>query len=308
MKSDEFSISVGISTLTAQRKSFLCGIYPFPLEERTYLMGVLNITPDSFSGDGFFREKDFLAVEQKAIELAQKMVQAGADIIDVGGESSRPGALPVSEQEELNRVIPIVKVLTHHLKVPVSVDTYKSTVAEEALKNGASMINDITGLRGSPEMASLIASYHAGVVIMHMQGEDPQTMQKAPSYQNLIGEICDFFQQSLQIAEKGGISKEQILLDPGIGFGKRVEHNLEILRNLQLFKKLEYPLLIGTSRKSFIGKVLQGRPVERRIWGTAATVALAVYNGANVIRVHDVSEMKDVVCVCDAVLRNGGKG
>ncbi len=268
-------------------------------------MGVLNVTPDSFSGDGLLqkREKNLSEIAEAALGIARDMIHCGADLIDVGGESSRPGALSVSEQEEIDRVVPAIKILSKNLSVPISVDTYKSAVAEEALKNGASLVNDITGLTGDSRMASLIASNDASVVIMHMKGT-PATMQRMAVYQDLMGEIIEFFQNSIQLARSAGIAGEKIILDPGIGFGKTIEHNLEILRSLGSLKKLGHPILVGTSRKSFISKILNDRPVDKRLWGTAATVALAIANGADVVRVHDVAEMKDIVKVADAIVRD----
>ncbi len=288
-------------------KTFLCGDYSFPLGERTYLMGVLNITPDSFSGDGLLQGKNPSETAEASLRIAQNMVNCGADLIDVGGESSRPGALSISEQEEIDRVGGVIKLLSGNLRVPISVDTYKASVAEEALKNGASWVNDITGLTGDPRMAPLIASSGASVAIMHMKGISA-TMQHMAVYQDLMGEIIEFFQNSIQLARSAGITENRIFLDPGIGFGKTVEHNLEILRLLGRFKKLGYPILVGTSRKSFIGKILNDRPVDRRLWGTAATVALAIANGADMIRVHDIAEMKDVVSIADAVVRDPQRG
>lgn len=288
-------------------KIFLCGDHPFPLGERTYLMGVLNITPDSFSGDGLLQGKYSSKSAEAALRLAQNMIACGVDLIDVGGESSRPGALSISEQEEIDRVVPVIRLLSKDLPVPISVDTYKASVAQEALENGASLVNDITGLTGDFQMAPLIASGGASVVVMHMKGT-PATMQRMAVYQDLMGEIIEFFQNSIQLARSAGIAEDQILLDPGIGFGKTIEHNLEILRSLDSLKRLGYPILVGTSRKSFIGKILNDRPAGKRLWGTAATVALAIANGADVIRVHDVAEMKDVVKVADAIVRDSERG
>lgn len=284
-------------------KIFHCGIHPFLLGKRTYIMGILNITPDSFSGDGFLQGKNSSKSPEAELLLAQNMIACGADLIDVGGASSRPGALNISEQEEIDRVAPVIRLLSKNLPVPVSVDTCKASVAQEGLENGASLVNDISGLTGDSRMAPLIASNGASVVIMHMKGT-PATMQRMAVYQDLMGEIIEFFQNSIQLALSAGIAGEKIILDPGIGFGKTVEHNLEILRSLGLLKKLGYPVLVGTSRKSFIGKILSDRPAGKRLWGTAATVALTIANGADMIRVHDVAEMKDVVDIADAMVRD----
>ncbi|MBI1976142.1 MAG: dihydropteroate synthase [Candidatus Omnitrophica bacterium] len=293
---------MGINPLLSQRDVFLCGTHSFSLREKTYLMGILNVTTDSFSGDGLLKESDFSTAPEKALHWARQMVRSGADIIDIGGQSSRPGAAAVSQQEEMDRVIPAVRLLCQELTVPISIDTSRASVAEEALKQGVSLVNDIAGLTGDDRMASVIASYRASVVIMHMQGT-PETMQKAPGYRDLIREIYEFFQSSIEKAKTAGIQDNRILLDPGIGFGKTVEHNLEILGSLERFTELGYPILIGTSRKSFIGKILDDRPVGDRLWGTAATVALAISKGANIVRVHDVGPMKDVIRVSDAILK-----
>ena len=242
------------------------------------IMGVLNVTPDSFSDGG-----KFLSVE-KAVEHAYRMVDEGADIIDVGGESSRPFSEPVSEEEELRRIIPVMEELDG-IKVPISVDTYKPKVAEEALKRGASIVNDIFGLR-KEGMAEVVREYDAAVVIMHMKGE-PKNMQLNPHYDDVIGEIIRFFRERIDFALKKGIEKDRVIIDPGIGFGKRVEDNLRIINELDSFKSLGYPILIGTSRKSFIGKVLNIE-VGERLEGTIASNIVALMNGASIFRVHDV--------------------
>lgn len=248
---------------------------------RVKLMGILNVTPDSFSDGG-----KFVSI-RAAVQQALRMVDDGAAVIDIGGESSRPGAHPVSVVEELRRVIPIIKSLRKKSAIPISIDTYKPEVAEQALQAGANWVNDITGLR-NPEMRKIVAEYTNQVVIMHMSGE-PQTMQRQPRYHDIIQDIKRFFQKQIDAALKSGVSKKNILLDPGIGFGKTVAHNLAILRRLHEFKKLGYPLLIGASRKSFIGK-LTGADVAHRLPGTLAAHAIAVANGATWLRVHDVAE------------------
>jgi dihydropteroate synthase len=228
------------------------------------------------------------------------MVQDGADIIDMGGESSRPGARPVSVKEELERVIPIIKMAAQKIKVPVSIDTHKHEVAKAALDSGASIINDITGLRDK-KMARVVARYKCGVVIMHMKGR-PGNMQKSPTYQSLIDEIIAYLDKSIAIALDAGIDKEKIIVDPGIGFGKTLEHNLIILKSLKEFKVLGRPILVGPSRKSFIGKILNVPP-GRRISGTLASCLSAVLNGADILRVHDVKEVKQALKVLDAIIR-----
>ncbi len=263
----------------------------FDFSKRTYVMGILNVTPDSFSDGGRYFSLD------SAIEHAMKMVEDGADIIDVGGESTRPGSEPVPLEEELRRVIPVIKEIVKRVDVPVSIDTYKSEVARQALDNGASIVNDISGLRFDEKMADVVASYKASVVLMHIKGT-PKTMQQNPEYDDVISEIYDYLSGSVEIARRAGI--EQIIVDPGIGFGKRLIDNLEIIRRLREFKSLGYPVLIGVSRKSFIGNILN-LPVDQRLEGTAGAVAISVWNGANIVRVHDVKEMVRVVKIVDAI-------
>ncbi len=264
---------------------------------RTYVMGVLNMTPDSFSGDGLFGYPD------KAVERCEKMAEEGADLIDVGGESSRPGSFPVSQEEELNRVIPVIRKAVKRIKIPISIDTRKSEVARQALDSGASIVNDISGLTWDEKMISVVGKVKdAKVVLMHMQGV-PRTMQANPFYEDTVEDIINRLRELVNGAEEAGIKKENIIVDPGIGFGKTFRHNLEILNRLHRFKSLGKPLLIGVSRKSFIGNILK-KETEHRVFGTAAAVAIAVRNGADIVRVHDVGQMKDVVRVMDAVMRS----
>ena len=258
-------------------------------------MGILNVTPDSFSDGG--RYLDVTA----AINHAKKMVAEGADVIDVGGESSRPGASPVSTEEELARVLPVVEGLVDDIAVPVSVDTCKSAVAYRAIQAGAHIVNDITALRGDAEMANVVAEMNAGVILMHIRGT-PRTMQLSPVYEDVVLEISSWLQRRIREAEMKGVSAERIVIDPGIGFGKTVDHNLEILRRLDEFRYLNKPILIGTSRKSFIGKILN-LPANNRIEGTAATVAWAITRGADIVRVHDVKTMCRVARMTDALYR-----
>jgi dihydropteroate synthase len=248
--------------------------------KKTLIMGILNLTPDSFYDGGSYR--DWSA----AVEHAQRMVAEGADILDVGGESSRPGSQPVSEEEELQRVIPVIRALAKKIKIPLSIDTYKSTVAEQALGEGAAIINDISALGADGDMAKVAVRFQAGIVLMHMQGE-PRTMQKNPSYREVVREIADFFRERLRSLEEQGVEALQVVLDPGIGFGKTLEHNLELIRRLDEFKALERPLLVGISRKSFLGQILDLPPAERLEGSLAAGVA-AVLKGAGILRVHDV--------------------
>lgn len=258
--------------------------------DRTLIMGILNVTPDSFSDGGKFLDAN------AAIAQAKQMVHDGADIIDIGGESSRPGSEPVSEQEELRRVLPVIRALAPAINVPISIDTYKPAVAQQTLEAGACMINDITGLRDGA-MIAVAAKHHVPVVLMHIQGR-PKTMQEHPVYDDVIADIKRFFVERIAAAEQAGIS--DIILDPGIGFGKTTEHNLQILHRLDEFQELGRPLLIGPSRKSFIGN-LTGLPVEERLEGTIAAAVIAAYNGANIVRVHDVKACKRALLVADAI-------
>jgi dihydropteroate synthase len=264
---------------------------------RTLVMGVLNVTPDSFFDGGRF------STTQHAVERAAEMIATGADIIDIGGESTRPKAAPVSEEQELRRVIPVVeKVRTLCGDFYISVDTTKAAVAERALAAGAQIINDISALRFDARMAAVVREGGAGLVLMHMQGT-PQTMQENPHYADVVDEVKEFLRERVEAALTAGISRARIAVDPGIGFGKTLEHNLQLLARLEEFCQLGQPLLVGVSRKSFIGKVLGKEPSER-IWGTAAAVAWSVAHGANIVRVHDVAEMKQVAQMIDAIRAN----
>ncbi|HST20818.1 MAG TPA: dihydropteroate synthase [Blastocatellia bacterium] len=264
------------------------------LGESTIVVGVLNVTPDSFSDGG----QHFDAA--RAIEYALLMESDGADIVEVGGESTRPGAPRLSANEELARISPVLKELGKRLRVPVAVDTYKSEVARVALDLGASIINDVSALRFDVQIAEEVARSKALLVLMHMRGE-PQTMQKIEPSLDIFGEIEADFITSIREAESRGVQREQIILDPGIGFGKTLEQNLSILNHLHRFEQFGMPLMIGTSRKSFIGR-LTGRPESDRVFGTAASVAVAISRGAHMIRVHDVKEMSEVVRITDAIL------
>mgnify|MGYP000868644433 CR=1 FL=1 len=270
---------------------------PFP--RRTLVMGIVNVTPDSFFDGGLLSGAD------AARDHAAGLVRDGADILDVGGESTRPGADPVSPDEELRRVLPAVEALAP-LKAPISVDTYHAETARRALALGAVMVNDITALRGDPEMAGLIAASGCPCVLMHMQGE-PRTMQQAPRYEDVVDDIRAFFDERLAFAAAAGIREEQIWLDPGFCFGKTVDQNLLLLRRLGEFHCFGRPLLLGVSNKSTIGAVL-GAEVNDRTEGTAAAVALAAAAGAHCVRVHDVRAMARVVRVCDAVTRGRSSG
>jgi len=266
------------------------------LGSRTRIMGILNVTPDSFSDGGMFTD------EGKAISHARNMVTAGADIIDIGGESTRPGSEPLAEEEELRRVIPLIEQLTKELTVPISIDTYKASVARKALDAGASIVNDISGLRFSPDMARVVAEYGAAVIIMHIKGT-PRNMQQNPVYDDVIGEIITYLDEGIAIAERGGVDRNKTLIDPGIGFGKRLEHNLAILKRLDEFRSLGRPIVLGTSRKKFIGTVLDIQAPEQRVEGTAATVVIGIERGASIVRVHDVANIARIVRMTDAIVK-----
>ena len=270
-----------------------CGRRILNLNKRPYIMGILNVTPDSFSDGGHY-----LTINS-SVECARRMAEEGADIIDIGGESSRPGAEPVPLEVELERVIPVIKKLSDKIDILISIDTYKAKVAKEALKAGASIINDISGLRFDPMMAKIAAEAGCPVIIMHMKGT-PRDMQRRPAYKDVVKEITAFFKERIAFAVKNGIKRNKIIIDPGIGFGKTVRHNLEIIKRLKEFRKLGVPILIGPSRKSFIGRILN-EPVDKRLEGTAAVVAIGIANGANIVRVHDVKAMADVAKITDAI-------
>lgn len=263
------------------------------IQGRPLIMGIVNITPDSFSDGGrYFSSR---AATAHAINL----VAQGADLLDLGAESTRPGSAPVGEQEEIDRLLPVLNEVVKQTTVPISVDTMKSRVARLALDAGASIINDVTAMRFDPDMAAVVAASGAGIVLMHMQGM-PATMQLSPSYDNVVSDVREFLSERIEAAENEGIVKSRIMLDPGFGFGKLQMHNLELLNQLAVFSQLGCPVLVGLSRKAFLGKMLD-RPVTEREWGTAAAVALAVDRGAAIIRVHDVAGMRDVVRVAAAV-------
>jgi len=269
------------------------------LGKRTLVMGVLNVTPDSFSDGGKFFDPE------RAIEQALAMERAGAHLLDIGGESTRPGSAGVSAKEELARVLPVLRALRGRLKIPVSIDTQKSDVAEAALDAGAQIINDISGLKSNPRIAEVAACRRVPLILMHMRGE-PRTMQTGGFARDVIKDVMQGLRRSAAIAHKAGIGKSQIILDPGIGFGKSFAQNYELLQKLPQLAKLGYPLLVGTSRKGFLGATLalDGKPVppEERIWGTAATVTASILSGVHIVRVHDVAEMVQVARVADCLL------
>jgi dihydropteroate synthase len=258
-------------------------------------MGVLNVTPDSFSDGGIYFQKD------RAVAHGLAMAKDGADIIDVGGESTRPGSEEISAEEELDRVIPVIQALSKEVEIPLSIDTCKADVARQALKAGASMINDISALRFDPEMISVAAEAKVPVILMHMQGT-PRDMQKNPTYKNLIAEILEFLRAAMDRGLAGGIHKDMIIVDPGIGFGKTFDHNLQIIRELGAFNALERPILLGASNKAFIGHILNKEAHERDT-GSMAAVAAGVLNGAHIVRVHNVKKTVDTVKMIDAIKR-----
>jgi len=280
--------------ITIRNKAFEWG-------KRTYLMGVLNVTPDSFSDGG-----DFYTIES-ALAQAENMVKSGVDIIDIGGQSTRPGAAEISSSEEIDRVIPVVQILRQKAEffgsVPISVDTTRAQVAKAAVEAGADIINDISGATFDSEMLSTVAHLKVPIILMHIRGT-PQTMQKLTDYRDLIGEIREFLESRIAAAVAAGIDKSHIILDPGIGFAKNYSQNLEILQQLAKFRGLDCPILVGVSRKSFIGHILNQPLAKQRIWGTAAACTGAIANSADILRVHDVREMYDVCLVADAIFRN----
>ena len=289
-----------MTTTTDQHFVFRFGTREYDFSNRTHIMGILNVTPDSFSDGGQFLARD------AAVEHALKMVDEGADIIDVGGESTRPksqaygeGGQTVPEEEELRRVIPVIKGIIKHTDTPVSIDTYKSGVARAALKAGASIVNDISGFSFDAALPSVVADAGASAVVMHIQGT-PQTMQHDPSYHDLIREVSSFLEDAMDKGRRAGI--EQMIVDPGLGFGKRLEHNLELIGQLRRLEALNCPILVGPSRKSFIGMLLDV-PVVDRLEGSLAAAVACILNGAHILRVHDVKETKRVAVVADAIKR-----
>jgi dihydropteroate synthase len=265
------------------------------LGERTLVMGVLNVTPDSFSDGGLYFDAD------AAVERAIEIEHAGADILDIGGESTRPGSGGISADEELGRLLPVLERLRGQLKIPISVDTSKSEVAEAAAEAGAEILNDVTALRADPRLAEVARKRKLPLILMHMRGE-PRTMQKKPFARSVLRDVIAGLRGAAAVARRAGVPKSQIVLDPGIGFGKSAVQNYELLARLPELARLGFPLMIGTSRKGFIGKTLGGIPAAERVWGTAASVAASILAGAHIVRVHDVSEMLQVARVADAVL------
>ncbi|MBA3018511.1 MAG: dihydropteroate synthase [Proteobacteria bacterium] len=277
------------------------GAHSLSLGNRTCIMGILNVTPDSFSDGGLFFSCD------AAVAHGEKLADAGADIIDIGGESTRPFSESVSIEEEGRRVLPVIEKLAKRLSIPISIDTTKAIIAKEAIECGASIINDISAMRSDPDMMGVASKYGVPVVIMHMKGS-PKTMQVSPQYDDLIKEIKGFFDKAIDRAEKNGVSRSKIIIDPGIGFSKTVEHNLLIIKHMDKFKTLDSPILIGPSRKSFIRNILEGsQNSDTRLemseleTGTQASIAAAVLNGANIVRVHDVGKARSTLKIIDSI-------
>jgi len=287
------SIKEAIQNVTRTHYTLRCRKRKWVLGKRTLLMGVLNVTPDSFSDGGLFLDKE------KAVAHGLRMVEDGADIIDVGGESTRPGSKPVEEEEELRRVIPVIESLEKEVEAPISIDTNKSSVAQRAIEAGAQIINDISGLHFDPSLAQVAAREDTPLVLMHIRGT-PETMQTAVHYGSLFSEIIRYLKDSIHLAESAGLDPGQIIIDPGIGFGKTVEDNLLILKCLREFRILGKAILLGTSRKSFIGKILNAE-VQSRLEGTLSSIAVGVLNGAHIIRSHDVPQAKRAIAVADAI-------
>jgi dihydropteroate synthase len=287
--------------MTLRRKTFRLKLPSgtVVLGHRTLLMGVLNVTPDSFSDGGCFLDP------QRAVEHALKMERAGADLLDIGGESTRPGSTGTPADAELARILPVLEGLRKALKIPISIDTRKSEVAEAAIIAGAQIINDVSGLRNDPRIADVARRRGVPLILMHMRGK-PQTMQEKPFARDVMNDVTQGLRASISIARKAGIAKSQIIIDPGIGFGKSFEQNYELLRKLPELAKLGYPLLVGTSRKGFLGATLaragKSAPAEERLWATAASVTASILGGAHIVRVHDVAEMAQVARVADCLL------
>ena len=287
------SIKETLKNISKTQYTIRCRKRTLSLGKRTLLMGVLNITPDSFSDGGLFFDKE------KAISHGLGMVEQGADIIDIGGESTRPGSKPLELEEELRRVIPVIKSIAAEVDVPISIDTYKAVVAQNAIEAGAEIINDISGLNFDPNLAKVASKEDIPLVLMHIRGT-PETMQKNIHYDSLFSEILQYLKDSIQRAESAGLDPCQIIIDPGIGFGKTLEDNLYIIRNLFEFRVLGKPILLGTSRKSFIGKILN-LEVGQRLEGTLSSITVSVLNGANIIRCHDVLQAKRAIAIADAI-------
>ncbi len=267
-----------------------------PWGQRTLIMGVVNVTPDSFSDGGHFFDSN------TAIEQGLRLLAEGADVLDIGGESTRPGSEPITTEEELRRVLPVIQgVLAEAPQAVISIDTYRARVADQAIRAGAQIINDVTALRSDAGMAALAASSGAGLILMHMQGQ-PKTMQVNPTYDDVVAEVGDFLLAQAQAAQAAGVARERIVVDPGIGFGKTLDHNLTLIRGLAKLRQRGYPVLLGASRKAMLGYIT-GKPTEERLWATIGAHVVGAMLGADMVRVHDVEPVRDAVLVADAVLR-----
>ena len=282
-----------LSRITPREISLEAGRFGLLLGKKTRVMGILNVTPDSFSDGGLFRDP------ARAVSRALEMVEEGAELIDVGGESTRPGSKPISLQEELKRVLPVIEQLAKKLKVPLSIDTTKARVAEKCIDAGASLVNDTSAFQDDPKMKRVVALAKVPVILMHRLGST-RTMQKDPAYKSVVSDIYAFLEQKTSEAQEAGISRDRILVDPGVGFGKTLEHNLTLLKHVSEFRSLGFPIVIGTSRKSFIGKTL-GVPVEERVPGSLATLCSAVLSGTHIVRVHDVRQSVQAVRMVEAI-------
>lgn len=279
----------------------------FDWGKRTYVMGILNVTPDSFSGDGIYSERDW---QTAVVQQALTFLEEGADILDIGGESTRPGSSPITEEEELRRVVPAIAAIRREIDAPISVDTYRAAVAEAALDEGADWVNDVWGLRMDAEMAGMVAKYGCPVVIMHNRSKPKDVAQEerlggryiGVAYDNLVDDVARELLESVEIALAAGVKSEQVILDPGIGFGKTVSQNTQLIDELDQIKRLGYPVLLGPSRKSFIGYTLD-LPAQERMEGTAAAVAIGIDRGADIVRVHDVLAMVRVARMTDSIVR-----
>jgi dihydropteroate synthase len=289
---------------TRQRYQLRLASRTLRLGERTLIMGILNVTPDSFFGGGRYLDA------QSAVSRAFELEQAGADILDIGGESTRPGADPISVEEEVARVMPVIESLRGKLRIPVSLDTQKAKVAEAGLKAGAEIVNDVSGLRADPELAEVVRRHRAPLILTHMRGS-PKSMHRGPFARDVMRDILQGLRASIRVARRAGIPESKLLLDPGIGFGKNYRQNFEVLARLHQLARLGYPVVVGVSRKGFIGWALaekrQPWPPEKRQWGTAAAVTAAILNGAHVVRVHDVSEAAQISRIADAIASAAGR-
>lgn len=277
-------------SLNIRESSFIWG-------QRTYLMGILNVTPDSFSDGGEFNQVE------SALRQARQMIANGVDIIDIGGQSTRPGAETITLEEELNRVVPMIAAIRQECSVPISIDTTRAMVAEAAIEAGADLVNDISGATFDAQMLPVVAQLNVPIVLMHIRGT-PKTMQKLTDYDDLVGEIITFFESRIQAAIALGIPKSHLMIDPGIGFAKTYQQNIELIQRLGEFYRLDLPILVGLSRKSFIGHILNQTNPQKRVWGTAAACCAAIANGVDLLRVHDVAEIYDVIRVADVIWRN----